>query len=244
MPAARGLRRGSCGFAVLAPARSRAPRCRKPLPEIRSSILRLRWQPPAMRATADRAGPASARRPAPARGRARRTAARRRASARGASRRARGGASGMVHSVQVVTTVSMLRSSSGTASAEASSSSTGTGAPAARSRAMRSSSGDGSSPMTGTDGRPVERQVQPRSDADFQHAPFGRADHALAERNQLPLGASPDAAGMAAHGADRSSFARFPLPRRLRRRRDRRRPSPRCDVNSSGSAMPSGAPGP
>ena len=55
---------------------------------------------------------------------------------------------GIVHSVQVVTTVSMLPASSGIASADASSNVTGTVASRARVRAMRNSSAEGSSPIT------------------------------------------------------------------------------------------------
>jgi hypothetical protein len=54
----------------------------------------------------------------------------------------------MVQSVQVVTTVSTLPSSSGIVSAEASRNSIGTDVVVLRSRAMRSNSGEGSSPKT------------------------------------------------------------------------------------------------
>src|SRR5258708_1303277 len=93
-------------------------------------------------------------------------------------------ACGMVHKVPVVTTVSTLWPSSGMASADASMKPMGMYA------RMRGSTGHGHE-LRGRlerkdlpDRRPVEGQVKARADSDLDHSPLGRADHALAIRQE------------------------------------------------------------
>ncbi len=110
---------------------------------------------------------------------------------------------------------------------------------------MRSSSGDGSSPMTERTDGPYQRQIESRSDADFQHSPFGGADHPLAERMQRRLPHRQmqqrrhHMALIETHPAGfRAASSRGAGPAR------RKACITAPVVSNSGNAMPAGAPGP
>jgi len=121
---------------------------RKPAASISFGIGRSRWQPPVtalqsgVSAICQRRTPASGASPCSTNSSCPPGRSTRRIS------RSASAASGIVHSVHVVTTVSTLRSSTGIASDEASRKFTGTAAPRARRRAIATSRGAGSSAMT------------------------------------------------------------------------------------------------
>ena len=75
----------------------------------------------------------------------------------------------MVHSVNVLTIVSMLPASNGSFSADRLTTSTGNGAAAIRLRASRADVLDGSTPMTFVTAGTVEGQIQAGPESDFQH---------------------------------------------------------------------------
>ena len=115
---------------------------------MRSSTFRLRWQPPPIRfqtgviRSCQRITSGSGARPCSANSRSPSGLRTRRISSRAAP------ASGMVHSVKVITTVSKLESSSGNFSLEASNKRTGNPTFATRWLALARSSAEGSTPYT------------------------------------------------------------------------------------------------